>query len=208
MIDKQLKDRGIKDSRVLRAMEEVPRHLFVPKEVEPYAYEDYPLPIGFKQTISQPYIVAFMTEVARIKPADRVLDVGTGSGYQAAILSKLAKEVYSIEIIAPLGESAAERLKRLGYQGVEVRVGDGYKGWPEKAPFDVILVAASPEHVPSPLMDQLRIGGRLIIPVGSDLQELVRITKTKDGFHRETLLPVRFVPMTGIVEGLPIKSTK
>jgi protein-L-isoaspartate(D-aspartate) O-methyltransferase len=198
MVETQIAARGVRDPRVLAAMDKVPRHDFVPAGSRALAYADSPLPIGRGQTISQPFIVAFMTEAARIEPDDRVLEIGTGSGYQAAVLAELANEVYSIEIVDALGKTAAERLQRLGYENATVRIGDGYEGWPEKAPFDAILVTAAPPAIPSPLLEQLRIGGRLVMPVGGFNQQLVRITKTAEGeTQHETLLPVRFVPMTG-----------
>ncbi len=200
MVREQIEARGIHDGRVLEAMRSIPRHLFVPPEMVPYSYADSPLPIGHGQTISQPYIVAFMSEALELKPKDKVLEVGTGSGYQAAVLARLAREVYSIEIIEPLAKQAAERLSRLGFSNVHVRAGDGYRGWPEAAPFDAIIVTAAPDHVPQPLIDQLRVGGRLVLPVGRFDQELVRIRRTTEGPRQETLLPVRFVPMVGEAE--------
>jgi protein-L-isoaspartate(D-aspartate) O-methyltransferase len=200
MVRKQIEDRGVRDKRVLAAMRKVPRHLYVPREMEPYAYADQPLPIGYGQTISQPYIVAFMTEALELKPQDRVLEIGTGSGYQAAVLAELVQDVYSIEIVEPLGREAAERLKRLGYSNIQVRIGDGYRGWPEAAPFDAIIVTAAPDHVPPALVGQLRQGGRLVLPVGRFFQELVRVRRTASGTKQETLLPVRFVPMVGEAE--------
>ncbi len=200
MVQQQIATRGVRDQRVLEAMRKVPRHLFVPPGMQPYAYLDSPLPIGREQTISQPYIVAFMTEALRLRPEDRVLEVGTGSGYQAAVLSVMVREVYSIEIVEPLATEAAERLRRLGYANVTVRVGDGYRGWPDEAPFDAIMVTAAPDHVPEPLLHQLALGGRLILPVGDQFQTLMRIRRTAKGFKRESLLPVRFVPMTGEAE--------
>jgi protein-L-isoaspartate(D-aspartate) O-methyltransferase len=181
-------------------MLKVPRHEFVPEHLRPLAYSDSPLPIGEDQTISQPYIVAFMTEALKLKPHDKVLEIGTGSGYQAAVLAEIADSVFTIEIIESLGKSADVRLKRLGYQNVVVRIGDGYQGWVEEAPFDAIMVTAAPDQVPQPLIDQLKVGGRLVIPVGVEEQELVRITKTNEGVTRENLLPVMFVPMTGEAE--------
>lgn len=194
-----LRSEGVRDEAVLKAMAEVPRHHFVPFSLQNEAYLDTPLPIGENQTISQPYIVAFMTEQARIKPGDRVLEIGTGSGYQAAVLSRLGSEVYTIEIIPSLAKSARERLEKLRFKNISVRCGDGYAGWPEKAPFAAIIVTAAPDHVPKPLLDQLTVGGRMVIPVGADPnhQSLKVITKTKDGSTIENVLPVRFVPMTG-----------
>jgi protein-L-isoaspartate(D-aspartate) O-methyltransferase len=200
MVREQIEARGVRDERVLAAVRKVPRHLFVPDDMEPYAYADGPLPIGYRQTISQPYIVAFMTEALQLKPQDRVLEVGTGSGYQAAVLAEIVREVYSIEIVAPLGREASERLKTLGYSNIQVRIGNGYRGWPEAAPFDAIIVTAAPDHVPSTLVDQLGEGGRMILPVGRSIQNLVRLRRTPKGIKRETLLPVRFVPMVGEAE--------
>lgn len=200
MVRQQIAARGVRDQRVLEAMRKVPRHLFVPLAMQPFAYVDMPLPIGHEQTISQPYIVAFMTEALALKPQDRVLEVGTGSGYQAAVLSLLVQEVYSIEIVEPLATQAAGRLRRLGYANVKVRAGDGYRGWPGAAPFDAIMVTAAPDHIPQPLLEQLAVGGRLILPVGRGLQTLTRIRRTPTGFKKEKLIPVRFVPMTGEAE--------
>lgn len=200
MIDRDLRRRGVRDRRVLEAMARVPRHQFVPPDQIPYAYEDRPLPIGHGQTISQPYIVAFMTELARPRPESKALDIGTGSGYQAAILAELCKEVYSIEILDPLAQEAKKRLEDLGYKNITVRTGDGYLGWPDKAPFDLILVAAAPDHVPKPLVDQLAPGGRLVIPVGRHWwsQELLVIEKQPDGtIQQRSVATVAFVPMTG-----------
>ncbi|NIM20016.1 MAG: protein-L-isoaspartate(D-aspartate) O-methyltransferase [Candidatus Latescibacteria bacterium] len=195
MVDAQIRSRGISDDRVLKAMEDVPRHLFVPQDQVPAAYEDHPLPIGFGQTISQPYIVALMTECLQLEPDDRVLEIGTGSGYQAAILSKIVEKTYTIEIVEPLGRSAEKRLKELGYSNIEVRIGDGYKGWPEEAPFDAIIVTAAPETIPQPLIDQLADGGRMVIPVGSYFQELVLVTKKDGKVKKHSVASVRFVPM-------------
>ncbi|GAB6187612.1 protein-L-isoaspartate(D-aspartate) O-methyltransferase [Thermopirellula anaerolimosa] len=198
MVEGQLASRDIRDPRVLEAMLRVPRHRFVPQTVLHEAYDDHPLPIGHGQTISQPYIVALMTQAAAPQPESRALDVGTGSGYQAAVLAELCREVYSIEIVEPLAAEAEKRLRELGYANVTVRVGDGYQGWPEKAPFDLIIVAAAPDHVPQPLIDQLAPGGRLVIPVGDARQELLLIVKDRDGaVRRESIAPVMFVPMTG-----------
>ena len=190
--------RGITNERVLEAMRQVPRHEFVPEEMRPFAYDDRPLPIGHGQTISQPYIVAFMTESLDPKPNHRVLEVGTGSGYQAAVLARLVKDVYSIEIVAPFAQTARATLERLRIKNVHVRAGDGYKGWPEAAPFDSIIVTCAPDHVPQPLIDQLKDGGSLIIPVGPrEVQELYLLEKSGGQMQRRAVLPVRFVPMTG-----------
>ena len=198
MVEEQLAGRGIKSHAVLEAMAAVPRHEFVPENVRKFSYADEPLEIGYGQTISQPYIVAFMTELLDPQPADRVLEIGTGSGYQAAILSRLVSEVYTIEIVEPLAKRAAADLKRLGFKNVEVLAGDGYKGWPEHAPFDGIIVTCAPDHIPQPLVDQLRDGGRMIVPVGSPgMQELFLLRKRGGKVERAAVLPVRFVPMTG-----------
>ncbi len=190
--------RGIKDERVLTAMRAVPRHEFVPEDVRFSAYDDRPLPIGHGQTISQPFIVAFMTEQLKPLRTDKVLEVGTGSGYQAAILSGLVKEIFTIEIVEPLAKRAEADLRRLSYTNVFVRAGDGYKGWPEHAPFDAIIVTCAPDQVPQPLIEQLKEGGRMIIPVGPDggMQELVLLEKRGGEVRRQAILPVRFVPMT------------
>jgi len=208
MVREQIEARGVRDPRVLAAMRKVPRHLFVPPKFQPLAYTDSPLPIGYDQTISQPYIVAFMTEALQLKPEDRVLEIGTGSGYQAAVLAEPTREVYSIEIVEPLAKEAAERLLSLGYRNIHVRAGDGYRGWPEAAPFDAIIVTAAPTHVPAPLLDQLREGGRLVLPLGRGIQDLVRIQKTSHGLKRETLLPVLFVPMVGEAQKPDSKSQR
>ena len=198
MVQKQVRARGVEDRRVLTAMEQVPRHRFVPDDMRGSAYDDKPLPIGWDQTISQPYIVGLMTDLLDLKPSHKVLEIGTGSGYQAAVLSRLVADVYTIEIVKPLGEQARGTLERLGYSNVHTRIGDGYKGWPEAAPFDAIIVTAAPPQVPKPLLDQLAPGGKLVVPEGSSWQDLTVYTRQKDGsFHKETVLPVRFVPMTG-----------
>lgn len=197
MVREQIVARGIADPRVLEAMAQVPRHEFVPPAQRSEAYDDCPLPIGYGQTISQPYVVAFMTAAVEPKPGDRVLEIGTGSGYQAAVLADLVAEVYTMELVEPLAKRAAADLKRLGYANVKVRVGDGYRGWPEAAPYDAILVTCAPEDVPPALVQQLREGGRMIIPVGSQwgAQELYLLRKTATGLVRQAVLPVRFVPM-------------
>jgi protein-L-isoaspartate(D-aspartate) O-methyltransferase len=198
MVQRQLRGRGIVDQRVLAAMVKVPREEFVPPNLRGASYEDRPLPIGYGQTISQPYIVAVMTEQLRPKPSDRVLEIGTGSGYQAAILAELVADVYTIEIIEPLAKIAEATLQRLGHKNVHVKAGDGYQGWPEHAPFDAIIVTCAPDHVPQPLSTQLKEGGRMIIPVGGfGNQELYLLEKKNGELQRRAVLPVRFVPMTG-----------
>jgi protein-L-isoaspartate(D-aspartate) O-methyltransferase len=198
MVEEQLRKRGIQSAVVLDAMRKVPRHRFVPAHWRGMAYTDGPLPIGQGQTISQPYIVALMTELCEPKKTIRVLEIGTGSGYQAAVLAECVGEVDTIEVVPELGKRAAELLKELSYRNIHVRIGDGYEGWPDRAPYDaIVLTAAPPDRVPQPLLDQLKIGGRLVAPVGRDNQELVRITRTSSGFDREVVAPVRFVPMTG-----------
>jgi len=197
MVRDQLRTRDISDARVLTAMTKVPRHEFVPGEFIMSAYDDGALPIGMGQTISQPYIVAFMTQALELHGKERVLEIGTGSGYQAAILAETAAEVYTIEIVPQLQERARGVLERLGYHNIHFRVGDGYVGWLEYAPFDRIIVTAAPEDVPQPLLDQLSDGGRLIIPIGSLSQELVVFEKEKSKIKRRNTIPVRFVPMTG-----------
>ena len=199
MVADQIAAREVRDPRTLQAMRKVPRHLFVPAASASQAYEDYPLPIGHGQTISQPYIVAFMTEALGLKGGETVLEVGTGSGYQSAVLSEIAARVYTIEIVAALAEEARARLARLGYATVEVRAGDGYLGWPEKGPFDAIMVTAAAPRIPEPLKEQLRDGGRLILPVGDESQELIVVTRRGAAFEERRVLPVRFVPMTGKV---------
>ena len=198
MVTEQLAARDIKDANVLRAMRELPRHEFVPEALRMEAYNDRPVSIGHGQTVSQPYIVAFMTEHLHLRPGDRVLEIGTGSGYQTAVLSRLAAEVFSIEIIEPLAERAAAVLARLGIKNVRVKTGDGYAGWPEHAPFDAIIVTCAPDDVPTPLVAQLKEGGRMIIPVGDTLgvQELYLLRKITGNVERTAVLPVRFVPMT------------
>jgi len=198
MVREDIAGRGIRDEAVLRAMRETPRHLFTPERYRAQAYADHPLPIGYGQTISQPYIVAYMSERLEVRPGDRVLEIGTGSGYQAAILGQLAGEVYTIEIVPELARSATETLRRLGYRNVHVREGDGYRGWPEEAPFDRIMLTACPRELPQTLVDQLKPGGRLIGPVGATVlsQNIVIVDKDAAGATTvRTVLPVRFVPM-------------
>ena len=197
MIKNQIERRGIRERRVLNALMGVPRHLFVPEHLMERAYDDGALPIGEDQTISQPYIVAKMTELLDLNGDETVLEVGTGSGYQAAVLAKLVREVYTIEIVPSLARQAEERLKRMGYGNVSVRLGDGYRGWEEHAPFDAVIVTAAPDHIPPKLVEQLREGGRLVIPVGTVNQHLTLLVKEKDGVKEEQVIPVRFVPMTG-----------
>jgi protein-L-isoaspartate(D-aspartate) O-methyltransferase len=200
MVKTQIEGRGVRDLRVLEAMRTVPRHLFIPESYRDRAHEDRPLPIGMKQTISQPYMVAIMTELLDPKPDDRVLEVGTGSGYQAAVLSGLVGHVYTIEIIPELAERARRTISTLGYGNVTVITGDGYRGLPKQAPFDGILVTAAPVEVPKPLLEQLRLGGRLVIPVGGRRQYLQVLQRTEEGIETKTLFGVRFVPMTGEAE--------
>jgi protein-L-isoaspartate(D-aspartate) O-methyltransferase len=199
MVTDQLAARGITNIAVLRAMGKIPRHELVPEKQRPQAYEDRPLPIGHGQTISQPYVVAFMSEQLEPTPGEKILEIGTGSGYQAAVLAELGARVYSIEIVAELAQRAAADLKRLGYTNVFTRAGDGYQGWPERAPFDAIIVTCAPDKVPQALKDQLKDGGRMIIPVGSSWtgQQLVLLRKKDGVFQERSVLPVQFVPMTG-----------
>jgi protein-L-isoaspartate(D-aspartate) O-methyltransferase len=200
MVDNQIVARGITDKNVIAAMRRIPRHLFVPKEEREQAYSDGPLPIGHSQTISQPYIVAIMTELLGIDSTSKVLEIGTGSGYQAAVLGEIADSVYTIEIVKPLAERAAQILDSLGYKNIFVRAGDGYQGWPEAAPFDAVIVTAAAPKIPQPLIEQLKTGGRLVIPVGELSQELYLVTKNEEGIVKQSIIPVRFVPMTGEVQ--------
>ena len=197
MVDTQIERRGVKNPEVLRIMRKVPRHEFVPILYRWQSYDDHPIPIGKGQTISQPYIVALMTELMDPKPTDRILEIGTGSGYQAAILAELVDSVYTIEIIPSLAKSAEETMKRLGYKNIKVKAGDGYLGWPDAAPFDGIIVTAAPPYVPQPLVEQLKVGGKLVIPGGDIYQELQVYTKREKGIETKDIIPVRFVPMTG-----------
>jgi protein-L-isoaspartate(D-aspartate) O-methyltransferase len=198
MVEQQIEARGISDPATLAALRTVPRHEFLPMRLRSEAYADYPLPIGHGQTISQPFIVAFMTEAIRPRPGERILEIGAGSGYQAAILAQMGAQVYTIEIVEPLAEMARQTLERLGYKNARVKSGDGFRGWPEHAPFDAIIVTCAPDKIPAPLIEQLRDGGRMIIPVGSGMnQELVLLRKTGDKIEKQSVLPVRFVPMTG-----------
>lgn len=204
MVDEQIAGRDVRDERVLQVMKSVPRHLFVPPEERRHAYGDYPLPIGNDQTISQPYVVASMTEHLKLPPAGRVLEIGTGCGYQTAVLAEMTSDVFTIEVIGILQERARQTLASLGYKNIQFRVGDGGLGWPEAAPFDGIIVTAAAPRIPPALIEQLADGGRMVIPVlvpNSDLQELVRLTKSSAGLIRESLYQVRFVPMRGSIEG-------
>lgn len=196
MIETQLRPRGIDNLRVLDAMARVPRHRFVRDRDVDLAYGDYPVDIGLGQTISQPYIVAFMTQALATTPDARVLEIGTGSAYQTAVLAEVAREVYSIEIVPEHAMRAAQLLKELGYSNIHVRVGDGYSGWPDAAPFDAVIVTAAPDHIPQPLVDQLKVGGRLVVPVGRGDQDLLVLTRTADGLEEQERLAVRFVPLT------------
>lgn len=198
MVQKQIRSRGVKDKAVLEAMRSVKRHLFVPPAVAAKAYTDSPLPIGYEQTISQPYMVAYMTEVIKPTPQMKVLEIGTGSGYQAAVLAEIVKEVYTIEIVPEHGKAAAERLKELGYDNVQVKIGDGYQGWKEHAPFDAVVVTAGAESVPPPLLEQLKEGGRMVIPVGPLYRtQTLKLIEKKDGKAvTKNLMPVVFVPFT------------
>jgi protein-L-isoaspartate(D-aspartate) O-methyltransferase len=200
MVEVQIAARGVKDSRVLDVMRQVPRHRFVPPGQAAQAYDDHPLPIGSGQTISQPYVVAFMTEQLRLTGVEKVLEIGTGSGYQTAVLSRLARKVLSIEIRPELAEEARTRLETFGAKNVEIRAADGFYGWPEEAPFDGILVTAAPERVPEPLLAQLAPGGRMVIPVGGFYQELKVIERTAEGLRERSVLGVRFVPFVGEAE--------
>jgi protein-L-isoaspartate(D-aspartate) O-methyltransferase len=206
MVEKQIERRGVKDPQVLKVMRETPRHRFIPPHLEKMAYNDSPLPIGEGQTISQPYIVALMTELLELKGNEKILEIGTGSGYQAGVLSALVSEVFSIEIVKNLVDSADVRLKIMGYKNVTTQWGDGYKGWPDQAPFDGIIVTAAPDEIPQPLIDQLKTGGRLVVPVGTRHQELRVITKNEDGtIQSKNIIPVRFVPMVHPKDSIPEK---
>ncbi len=195
MTESQIRARGVRDARVLAAMAKVPRHLFVPEHLRGRAYSDEPLPIGEGQTISQPYIVAYMTAALGLRGGERVLEIGTGSGYQTAVLAECGDEVWTVEILESLSRHARAVLDGLGYTGVHYRVGDGWAGWPEEAPFDAIIVTAAAAEMPAALEDQLAVGGRMVVPVGTDLQELVLVRRRKSGLSRERLLAVRFVPL-------------
>jgi protein-L-isoaspartate(D-aspartate) O-methyltransferase len=203
MVDSQIIARGVRDNGVIRAMKITPRHLFVPEQLREQAYRDHPLPIGMGQTISQPYIVALMTEYLELSGTEKVLEIGTGSGYQAAILAQLADTCYSIEVVRELAEQAGQRLGDMGYGNVVVKWGDGYQGWPEHAPYDCIIITAAPETIPEKLVDQLAEDGRMVLPVGGHFQELILITKTSRGVKRRTIIPVRFVPMIHPEDPIP-----
>jgi protein-L-isoaspartate(D-aspartate) O-methyltransferase len=200
MVETQIVSRGVKNPLVLNVMRKGPRHLFVPEELRAHAYDDGPLPIGEGQTISQPYIVALMTELLELKRGEKVLEIGTGSGYQAAVLAEIAGEVYTVEIVETLAHRAEAQLTRLGYKNIRVKAGDGYRGWPEHAPFDGIIVTAAPDHVPQPLKEQLKVGAKLVIPVGKYFQELLVIERKQKRYEERNVIPVRFVPMTGEAE--------
>jgi protein-L-isoaspartate(D-aspartate) O-methyltransferase len=201
MVEQQIAARGVSDPATLQAMRTVPRHEFLPLRLREEAYADYPLPIGHGQTISQPFIVAFMTEAIRPQPGEKILEIGAGSGYQAAILAQMGADVYTVEIVEPLAEMARQTLERLGYQNARVKHGDGYRGWPDHAPFDAIIVTCAPDKIPPDLVTQLKDGGRMIIPVGGGMnQELVLLRKHGDKIEKQSVLPVRFVPMTGEAE--------
>jgi protein-L-isoaspartate(D-aspartate) O-methyltransferase len=200
MVEEQIRQRGITQPEVLTAMGQVPRHMFVPESLQAQAYAHQPISLGNGRTIYQPYVVALMTSLLDLKRGSKVLEVGTGTGYHAAVLSRIARQVYSIEIVQGVANQAAKRLENMGYPNIEIRVGDGYQGWPEKAPFDAILLSAAPPHIPKPLIDQLRVGGKMVVPVGGFFQDLLVITKTADGIEKRTVIPVRLAPMRGKVQ--------
>jgi protein-L-isoaspartate(D-aspartate) O-methyltransferase len=205
MVDNQIVSRGVSDPDVIRVMKNTPRHRFIPAHLRDHAYNDHPLPIGSGQTISQPYIVALMTEYLQLTGSEKVLEIGTGSGYQAAVIAQLADTCYSIEVVKDLAREAADKLDVMGYDNVVVRWGDGYKGWPQHAPFDRIIITAAPPKIPEELVEQLAVGGRMVLPVGEHFQELILITKTKKGIHRKDIIPVRFVPMVHPSDPIPDK---
>jgi len=198
MVEVQIAGRGIKNAKVLDAMGKVPRHFFVPEELRDSAYADGPLPIGAGQTISQPYIVAYMTEILELSGAERVLEVGTGSGYQSAVLAEIVKDVFTIEVVAPLSQRAQDVLKSLGYVNIQFKIGDGTRGWKDFAPYEAIMVTAAPGSMPKVLQEQLQVGGRMIIPIGVDYQELVLVRREEKTFKETRLLPVRFVPLVSL----------
>lgn len=206
MVDEQIIARGIKHETVISAMRQVPRHRFVLVSQSSEAYNDYPLPIDYHQTISQPYIVAFMTDALALGPKNKVLEIGTGSGYQAAVLAHIVERVCTIEIVEPLARRAERKFRELQYGNIYVRSDDGYQGWPEEAPFDAIILTAAPEHIPQPLLEQLHVGGRLILPVGGESQNLVLFHRTEEGYVQRQLLPVSFVPMTGQARENPLSN--
>lgn len=197
MVEEQIRSRGITNADVLKVMENVPRHLFIPEEYQAQAYEDTPLPIGQDQTISQPYIVGLMSSLLELTGNETILEIGTGSGYQTAVLAQLAATIYTVEIIPDIGDHARRTLRQLGYRNVHLRIGDGYQGWSEEAPFDAIVVTAAPICTPLPLIEQLKVGGKLTVPVGRYDQDLCVIVKNEEGYDTRNILPVRFVPMTG-----------
>jgi protein-L-isoaspartate(D-aspartate) O-methyltransferase len=205
MVETQIVSRGISDDDLIRVMKQTPRHLFVPGHLKEQAYRDHPLPIGSGQTISQPYIVALMTEYLDLSGSEKVLEIGTGSGYQAAILAQLVDTCYSIEVVEVLARESGNLLDELGYKNVVVKWGDGYKGWPDNAPFDRIIITAAPETIPQELVEQLAVGGRMVLPVGSHFQELILITKNQKGIKRKDIIPVRFVPMIHPEKPIPDK---
>ncbi len=203
MVESQIIARGVTDQKVIEVLKITPRHLFVPADMIEYAYNDSPLPIGWNQTISQPYIVALMTELLNLKGDEKVLEIGTGSGYQAAVLSQLVDSCYSVEIVKELAELSSSRLREMGYNNVIVKWGDGYRGWPDHAPFDAIIITAAPENIPEGLIDQLKSGGRMVVPVGTLYQNLMLIYKTNKGYQKSSIIPVRFVPMVHPKEPVP-----
>jgi len=205
MVESQIVRRGVRDADVIRVMKNTPRHDFIPAHLRDHAYDDRPLPIGSSQTISQPYIVALMTEYLQLTGSEKVLEIGTGSGYQAAVLGPLVDTCYSIEVVKSLAIEASHKLAVMNYDNIIVKWGDGYQGWPEHAPFDRIIITAAPPQIPEKLVEQLAVGGRMVLPVGSHFQELILITKTKKGIHRKSIIPVRFVPMVHPSDPIPDK---
>ena len=205
MVESQIVRRGVRDADVIRVMKNTPRHEFIPAHLRDHAYDDRPLPIGSRQTISQPYIVALMTEYLQLTGSEKVLEIGTGSGYQAAVLAPLVDTCYSIEVVKSLAIEASHKLAVMNYDNIVVKWGDGYLGWPKHAPFDRIIITAAPPQIPEKLVEQLAVGGRMVLPVGSHFQELILITKTKKGIHRKSIIPVRFVPMVHPSDPIPDK---